>query len=42
VSGSRIYARVRGVHRTYVLDARDGRPLATLPTARPPFIVPDP
>jgi hypothetical protein len=39
--GSLVYARARAAHRTYVLDARDGRTLATLPTAQPPFIVPD-
>jgi len=40
--GSLVYARDRAAHRTYVLDARDGRTLNTLPTARQPFIVPDP
>jgi hypothetical protein len=39
--GSRVYARDRTAHRTYVPDARTGRTLTTLPTARPPFIVPD-
>ena len=39
--GSFVYARDRAAHRTYVLDARSGRRVGTLPTARPPFIVPD-
>ncbi len=40
--GSLVYARDRAAQRTYVLDARDGRTLNTLPTARQPFIVPEP